>query len=80
MNSADMNIAATPDMNHNSNKTYTINSSGPSGVSVNVKQHHEQQRITHEQVTSFTFTFADYSRHLHFSICIVVQSSSTNGR
>ncbi|KAK7582432.1 hypothetical protein V9T40_013877 [Parthenolecanium corni] len=45
----EVNTATTPDVNHNSNKTYTISSSGPSGVSVNVKQHHEQQRITHEQ-------------------------------
>ncbi|XP_065205221.1 serine/threonine-protein kinase PAK mbt isoform X2 [Planococcus citri] len=38
----------TPDMNHNSSKPHGINTSGPSGI-VNVKQHHEQQRITHEQ-------------------------------
>lgn len=40
---------STPDVNHNSNKPQIVSSSGPSGIPVNVKQHHEQQRVTHEQ-------------------------------
>lgn len=76
----EVNTATTPDVNHNSNKTYTISSSGPSGVSVNVKQHHEQQRITHEQVSLYPrFSSQTVQNFFNFLFRPLVQSSLANG-
>lgn len=64
----------TPDMNHNTSKppppppsSHSINPSGPSGIPVNVKQHHEQQRITHEQVL---LSYGNKIRRVYFTSSI----------